>query len=216
MIIQPDGKIIAAGSFLPGGYQYALIRYTTEGLLDNSFNDDGIVTTNIPGVLSEQLNMAAWQTDGKIICAGGGIASGESCLTMARYIGRLQESCDSIDGQPIDIDTIAESDIYFYISGVSDSTEFQWQTNLGFGWINLFDAGQYSGVNNDTLYVMDISDGNDNQFFRCLTNNLDCKDTSEYAILTVEHPIGIGDNIANENFYYIQIRLLNLSNSNIP
>lgn len=66
VIIQPDGKIVAAGSFLTASYQYALIRYTSDGLLDNSFNDDGIVTTNIPGVTSEQLNIAAWQPDGKL------------------------------------------------------------------------------------------------------------------------------------------------------
>ena len=193
VIIQPDGKIVAAGSFLPGSYQYALIRYTSDGLLDNSFNDDGIVTTNIPGVTSEQLNIAAWQPDGKIICAGGGMSGGEGYFTMARYIGRLQESCDSIDVQPMDMDTIAESDVFFFIAGAADSAEFQWQTNLGLGWVDLFDAGQYSGVNDDTLYVMNVNDLNNNQFFRCITTILDCKDTSEYAILTVGDQIGVED-----------------------
>lgn len=194
VIIQPDGKIVAAGSFLPGSYQYALIRYNSDGLLDNSFNDDGIVTTNIPGVVSEQLNISAWQPDGKIICAGGGISGGEGYFTMARYIGRLQESCDSIDVQPMDIDTIADSDVFFFIGGAADTAEYQWQTNLGLGWIDLFDAGQYMGVNDDTLHVMHVNDLNNNQFFRCITNISDCMDTSEYAILTVSDQIGVDDN----------------------
>ncbi|MBK7566660.1 MAG: hypothetical protein IPI31_02435 [Bacteroidetes bacterium] len=200
VIIQPDGKIVAAGSFLTASYQYALIRYTSDGLLDNSFNDDGIVTTNIPGVTSEQLNIAAWQPDGKIICAGGGMSGGEGYFTMARYIGRLQESCDSIDVQPMDIDTIADSDVFFFIGGAADTAEYQWQTNLGLGWTDLFDAGQYMGVNDDTLYVININELNNNQLFRCLINNLDCKDTSEHAILTVNDQMGIGNIISGVNF----------------
>lgn len=41
------------------------------------------------------------------------MSGGEGYFTMARYIGRLQESCDSIDVQPMDIDTIADSDVFF-------------------------------------------------------------------------------------------------------
>ena len=193
VLIQTDGKIIAAGNYLPDHYEYALIRYTSDGLLDNSFNDDGIVTTNIPGAVSEQVNMAALQPDGKIICAGGGLeeVTFDGYITMARYIGRLKESCDSIDVQPMDIDTIADSDVFFFIGGAADTAEYQWQTNLGLGWIDLFDAGQYMGVNDDTLHVININELNNNQLFRCLTNNLDCKDTSEHAILTVNDQTGI-------------------------
>ena len=112
----------------------------------------------------------------------------------------MQESCDSIDVQPMDIDTIADSDVFFFIGGAADTAEYQWQTNLGLGWTDLFDAGQYMGVNDDTLYVININELNNNQLFRCLINNLDCKDTSEHAILTVNDQMGIGNIISGVNF----------------
>src|SRR5688572_19568099 len=50
MAIQPDGKIIAAGSSgaaSVGGTDFALARYNTDGSLDTSFDGDGKVTTDM-------------------------------------------------------------------------------------------------------------------------------------------------------------------------
>ena len=49
MAIQPaDGKILLAGSSDQGGgyYTFALARYNTDGSLDSSFGNDGLVTTD--------------------------------------------------------------------------------------------------------------------------------------------------------------------------
>ena len=53
MALQPDGKIIAVGlaahGNLEGGYQkadFAVVRYNTNGTLDNSFSSDGKTTTS--------------------------------------------------------------------------------------------------------------------------------------------------------------------------
>ncbi|MBK9455350.1 MAG: hypothetical protein IPO24_07060 [Bacteroidetes bacterium] len=67
LILQTDGKIVAAGSIITGGhYVFALVRYYANGIIDSSFNNDGIVTTFFPGAIDNQCNSAALQTDGKL------------------------------------------------------------------------------------------------------------------------------------------------------
>src|SRR5262249_15956084 len=59
--VQPDGKIIAAGT--PG---VTLVWYNLDGSLDSSFGIGGIVTTNISGAVSA----IALQPNGQIVAAG--------------------------------------------------------------------------------------------------------------------------------------------------
>ena len=70
--IQPDGKIVVAGGTYPGfpfqGF-YALARYNSNGALDTSFGNNGLVITtfNSEGAFASAL---ALQPDGKILAAG--------------------------------------------------------------------------------------------------------------------------------------------------
>jgi uncharacterized delta-60 repeat protein len=64
MILQPDGKIIAAGrTFAPG----IICRYNPNGTLDNSFGENGMLFVYNYTFLS-----LALQPDGKIIAGGSG------------------------------------------------------------------------------------------------------------------------------------------------
>jgi uncharacterized delta-60 repeat protein len=70
LLLQPDGKIIVAGetSLNPPNSLF-LIRYNTDGTLDNSFGSGGIVTTTI-GIndpSSPSSGKIALQGDGKIV-----------------------------------------------------------------------------------------------------------------------------------------------------
>src|SRR3990167_2042134 len=68
--IQSDGKIVVAGySYNGSDYDFALVRYNTDGSLDTTFNSTGIVTTAI-GSSSDYANSVAIQSDGKIVVAG--------------------------------------------------------------------------------------------------------------------------------------------------
>ncbi|WP_158626842.1 T9SS type A sorting domain-containing protein [Flavobacterium sp. GT3R68] len=73
LAIQPDGKIIAAGSvFDHGGYnQFGLARYNANGTLDSTFGTDGIIISAF--LENSLLNCMVLQTDGKII-AGGNVS----------------------------------------------------------------------------------------------------------------------------------------------
>jgi uncharacterized delta-60 repeat protein len=70
MIIQDDGKIVSAGESSNGDNDdIALIRYNTDGSLDTSFGDDGIVTTDIDNTDNVGVSIAL-QSEGKIVVAG--------------------------------------------------------------------------------------------------------------------------------------------------
>jgi len=71
---------------------------------------------------------------------------------------------------------------------------FQWQSDLGSGWNNLNNAGQYSGATTDTLWVSNVTSTNDNQKFRCVINGNCLTDTTVVATLTV-WGLGIKDEI---------------------
>lgn len=81
VIIQPDGKILAAGSSGNGVYgQMCVIRYNIDGSIDNSFGVKGVAKASSSPTYSSHANALALQADGKIIAAGS-----DSCLAMARY-----------------------------------------------------------------------------------------------------------------------------------
>lgn len=72
------------------------------------------------------------------------------------------------------------------------AASYQWQANIGFGFQNLNDAGQYSGTTTNTLTVSNLSVlNNNNQAFRCVVANGICSDTSDTGILTVIDNVSI-------------------------
>lgn len=90
-----------------------------------------------------------------------------------------------------------------FIAGSSDpNATFQWQTDLGFGYQNLNNSGQYSGTTNDTLTVANVTMSNNNQPFRCIINSVSCSDTSNIAVLTVNNNIGINE-FTNDNLFSV-------------
>jgi uncharacterized delta-60 repeat protein len=93
LAIQPDGKILAAGTSKQnnpanGNYpqwEFALARYNSNSSLDASFGSGGTVLTNL-GSSQTALNAVALQPDGKIVVAGSvsNVGAGNT-FTVARY-----------------------------------------------------------------------------------------------------------------------------------
>jgi uncharacterized delta-60 repeat protein len=73
--LQPDGKIVLAGSFSAGllGNEFAIARLTAAGQPDASFGTGGLQTVTFPD--SAQANALAIQPDGKIVVGGAEIAA---------------------------------------------------------------------------------------------------------------------------------------------
>lgn len=91
---QVDGKIVATGYYNPGACCSAirLIRFQTDGSLDPTFGDGGIVSQITDSGQSYALVL---QSDGKIIISGGGgIGAGptHTDFTMYRYTSGLNLS----------------------------------------------------------------------------------------------------------------------------
>ena len=103
LTIQPDGRIIAAGStqYTSLNMDITLVRYNPDGSLDNTFSTDGKVVTSF----SEYTDVAkaiALQSDGKILVVGGSDEGTDCYVVLARYNsdGTLDLSFDE-DGKVI-------------------------------------------------------------------------------------------------------------------
>ncbi|MBI3005695.1 MAG: calcium-binding protein, partial [Ignavibacteriales bacterium] len=82
--VQSDGKVVAAGYSNTANLDFTLIRYNTDGSLDNSFDSDGVTTTAI-GTDDDIARALAIQSDGKILAAGEGRSSGNYFFAVVRY-----------------------------------------------------------------------------------------------------------------------------------
>jgi uncharacterized delta-60 repeat protein len=87
LLLQPDGKIIVGGFRVLtkfGGYDFALIRFNTDGTKDSTFGKDGNVSTHLgsDGII----NAISIQHDGKIIAIGyTTLGNSIDTLAIVRY-----------------------------------------------------------------------------------------------------------------------------------
>ena len=87
---QPDGKLLVGGQYQIGSnfdYQFALVRYNTNGSLDATFGNAGIVTTQI-GEGEDIINQILLLPDGKIIAAGRSqrFSTAQEQTAVVRYL----------------------------------------------------------------------------------------------------------------------------------
>ncbi len=95
LALQPDGKIVVAGSVSTlSNPDFALARYLADGQLDAGFDGDGKLTTDFGG--AESAHALALQPDGKIVAAGTTFSD----FALARYLadGQLDAGFDG-DGK---------------------------------------------------------------------------------------------------------------------
>lgn len=98
--IQPDGKIVAAGSSFSSAKtveDFIVARYNANGTLDKRFGSNGKITTDFFRNV-DQINALIIQPDGKIVVAGvaqlGGNGGTPRVFALARYTsdGRVDSS----------------------------------------------------------------------------------------------------------------------------
>jgi uncharacterized delta-60 repeat protein len=94
LMLQLDGKIVLTGSAVTAtNYDFSLVRFNSDGLLDTTFGNSGIVTTNFalsPRASVDETAAGVIQADGKIIVGG----YSERKFALARYLssGALDSS----------------------------------------------------------------------------------------------------------------------------
>ncbi|TMB40384.1 MAG: hypothetical protein E6J55_21300 [Deltaproteobacteria bacterium] len=71
LVLQPDGKLVAAGTTTNDGsaYDFTLVRYNANGSLDATFGTGGKVTTPV-GSGGDYADALLFQPDGKLVAAG--------------------------------------------------------------------------------------------------------------------------------------------------
>jgi len=90
LVLQPDGKLVAAGFSLNGttsDFEFALVRYNVNGTLDTTFNSTGKVTTPIGGTVDD-IHALVLQVDNsivKIVAAGSAFNGTNFDFALARY-----------------------------------------------------------------------------------------------------------------------------------
>jgi uncharacterized delta-60 repeat protein len=84
--VQTDGKILAAGGTVNGGsYDFAVVRYNTDGSLDANFGIGGKVVTDFAGTDDSSSSIFV-QADGRIIVGGStGYGAPTSDFALVRY-----------------------------------------------------------------------------------------------------------------------------------
>lgn len=90
LVIQPDGKLVAAGNVTEGGGRsdFVLVRYGPDGRLDQTFGAHGKATTQV-SVGFAAANALVLQPDGNLVAAGYTDPDGHFVLVRYTSNGRL-------------------------------------------------------------------------------------------------------------------------------
>ena len=85
LLLQHDGKIVVTGYAYNGfSYDFALVRYNTDGSLDTTFDTDGKVVTHL-GIGNDRGLAIAQQSDDKIVIGGYSIGANFSDFAILRF-----------------------------------------------------------------------------------------------------------------------------------
>ncbi|PYS89242.1 MAG: hypothetical protein DMF62_07780 [Acidobacteria bacterium] len=104
--LQSDGKIVVAGGTFNGSdYDYAIVRYNTNGTLDTTLNGTGIVTTPVR-FGNDFANSVVIQLDGRIIASGTSDTGTGFDFSAVRYNadGTLDPSFNDTGKATFDLD----------------------------------------------------------------------------------------------------------------
>ena len=122
-------------------------------------------------------------------------------------ITNLYQNCQTpITTQPSNQTIGANRNAHFSVVSSEPNSTFRWQTNLGFGFQDLQNAGQYTGTQTSTLTVSNTSPQNDNQLFRCIVSTTHCGiDTTDVATLNVNSSSN-SNSVPNKFNYQLVVR----------
>src|SRR5437868_5639053 len=90
VVVQPNGKIVAGGYTTANGLdEFALVRYNSNGSLDTTFGNHGVVQTAV-GVNNSYINGIAIDANGNIVAVGQAVnkykGSYDPAFALARYL----------------------------------------------------------------------------------------------------------------------------------
>ncbi|MFM2213299.1 MAG: hypothetical protein RL427_562 [Bacteroidota bacterium] len=78
MVLQPDGKILCSNNG-------SINRYTTAGVLDTTFGNNGVLTTTVYTNFGHKIQKLLWTQSGKLLEAGNAFTGSKNIGTLIRY-----------------------------------------------------------------------------------------------------------------------------------
>lgn len=186
---QPSDQI----GFLTGGVEFSILTSTTEPVyqwqtdLGSGF-EDLTAGGQYAGVEAQNLAVSDLSFDNdfqlfRCVILGG------ACVDTSDVA--LLNVCGPIMLQPEDQVALEGEQASFTVASNDLSASYQWQSNIGFGFQDLSDAGQYSGTTTPTLTVSDVSQTNNNQLFRCVVSSGVCDFESDEAVLIFDDGVNV-------------------------
>ena len=85
LALQADQKIAVAGFCFDSSLKFCVSRYNPNGSLDNTFDSDGLVTTDFDSAAGAFANDLSIQPDNKIVAAGLSFGPSGNVPVLARY-----------------------------------------------------------------------------------------------------------------------------------
>ena len=197
------GFYCASSFTAPPDNTWTFLVYTNDGI-NGRFYQDGVLYNTIPStgdpILSGnaafgRMNHPAYDAfNGNLDDIGIWNRALDSCEVKDLYFYSLGNCCNvSVTTQPINQSVNISNNAQFTTASSDPLATYQWQTDLGVGYLNLNSVGQYSGATNDTLSIANTTLSNNNQPFRCIVSSGSCTDTSAVAVLTVVNNVGINE-----------------------
>ncbi|HEV7620415.1 MAG TPA: T9SS type A sorting domain-containing protein [Flavisolibacter sp.] len=127
--LQPNGKIVVAGNRISASgtfKEFLVVRYTSTGTLDATFNGSGIVSTKINASGDDYANSVALQTNGMIVAAGASNNGSTNRFAVARYdsTGVLDAGFNDATNSPVPgvvVTTIGVNDVAYIVALQADN-----------------------------------------------------------------------------------------------
>ena len=207
-----DASQQCGGNYLSGGL-YNNNGWYNVVIIKNNFNYDLIINNvmitsstmldiNIDQLIFGNRDISFQYFNGNLDDIGAWNRALDSCEIKDLYFSSTGNCCSvNVTSQPNNQNVIINNDAQFITSSSNSNANYQWQTDLSVGFQNISNAGQYSGANNDTLTVSNVTLSNNNQQFRCIVSSGSCSDTSAVAVLTVNNNVGIHENTTENTFH---------------
>jgi uncharacterized delta-60 repeat protein len=85
LVRQPDGKLIAAGYAAVDSGDFAVLRFYSDGRFDDTFGQQGVVSTGFTPGVEAGARAIVLQPDGKIVVAGYSGTGNGADFALARY-----------------------------------------------------------------------------------------------------------------------------------
>lgn len=125
------------------------------------------------------------------------VTNSDNCSAVSSTIDVSVYPALVINNSPVDL-VVLENDTALFTVSDSGATNYQWQEKSGFGFVNLVNVSPYSGVNDDTLRINNVSINLDSNQYRCVISNNGCFQNTSAANLFVTLLNDLGKNKKNK------------------